>query len=176
MTSIVRARKVLEPGIAEILKEMGPKVKALEWRVGPDPSGGGPAEPFDQLWGWAERGEWVEGRALVEVVNQDLEVFKGEFFARRPGEQAAAVALRASHTAGWEVEAADASLVARLRVAFPGAVALPKGGFRIPPGSLNARAEKQRARALAREERARKPRRDNLDELLDPRPAANEEE
>jgi hypothetical protein len=167
---------VLEPGLAAVLHEMGPTVSTLEWRVADSPQGGGPVAAFDRLWGWAESGTWVAGRDLMEVVNQDIDVFGGEFFARRVGGQATAVTLRAIPKVRWDVQSDDPALVKALRAAFPGGVSLPKGGFTIPHGSVNARAKKERELALAADERARRPRRDNLDELLGGGPPAIEEE
>jgi hypothetical protein len=172
--TLPRPPGVLEPRVDEIFSELGQAAIALEWRIADNPQGGGPVASFERLWGWAESGKWVPGSEFVEVINQDIEVFGGQFAGRRVGEQAPAVTLRALPKLRWEVESDDAELVKSLRVAYPKAISLPKGGFSIPHGSTNMRLQRERARAPALEEGAGKPRRDNLDELMGDGPAEEE--
>lgn len=137
----VRPRRLLEPEFWEVIQAMGPKAETLEWRIGEHAEGNGPAEPAGRLFGWGDSGQWVPGKAFVAVAVEGVELWGGKVSARRAGAKSAAVTMRPFAGKGWQVEADDPSLVRDLREAFPGAVSLKTGGFRIPHGSRRSRPD-----------------------------------
>jgi hypothetical protein len=152
--SQVRPRRLLEPEFWEVIQAMGPTVETLEWRVGEHAEGHGPSGAAGRLFHWGDTGEWVSGKAFLEIAVEDVELFGGEVSARKPGAQGTAVTLRAMSNKGWEVETADPSLVSQLQDAYPDAVARPQGGLWIPHGSRRRDPEAgERARAEADEAR-----------------------
>lgn len=120
---------------------MGPEVAALEWRVGPHPEGAGPAEAADQIFEWADTGQWLPGADLLEVLDLEVELYGGEISGRKVGATAASVTVRARFKVGWEVETANGAIIAALKREFPAASPLESGGLRIPTGSKHRTAE-----------------------------------